>query len=695
MSLINQTQYDEISSWFQSGGRLMQLGCTPRPSQQMMVDYVTTALDEEKSLLCEAPTGVGKTYSYLFPLAAIVSDSKRTTKPMALVVSTSTKGLQRQLKAKDFPAVGNIFPNLKHHVWMGASNYICGVRLKKAATKHKLDHEVRAEIDYLNSVFNQIKALEHGWREELPIPVSDKTWEEICGETKPCCQATATKTGDAFCHKRRAFMKATQSDILCVNHSLLCNLALHTESIHPGIKDPERLFLVIDEAHDLEENLRRCLNQNFNIGQLRKNTRKITNAELEVKMQEELSEIRRDLLDLTPEEPTLIEASSDTLCQPLTALSKYMQRLALEILDDTEHAKKAGTSLNEEDLKEVQAIVTGLNNNSQVLQGFVEDPHSGAMLEISKPTFSKNPEPSIQFCPFTLDKELDMLWKLSKLQILTSATLFNATEEGTKEQYRLTDANSIVIPPNFEYGKIIKAYAVQIDSKKALDTTELVKWLKPAIEMSAGHSLVLFTSYKAMNDAYGTMRDWATTKGFNLIVQSKATPPAQLIETMTKVKNTVIFGTNTLWTGVDIKGSNLSSVIITKLPFKMPDNYVKCYSKYLEEKKINAFYSWSVPDMVNKTRQGIGRLIRDETDRGLLFMLDPRFLSTKYGQTARNRIYIDEHGKTTVDWIKVSDPRDLIQDASTKKWLGVSDPFYQTKQIVDTYEEMADDNVPF
>lgn len=699
MSLITQQQYNEISSWFQGGGKLMNLGCRPRSSQQIMVDYITSSLDAELSLICEAPTGVGKTYSYLFPLAAVISDSKRTESPLCAIISTSTKGLQRQLKTKDFPAVANLFPRLSTRIWMGANNYLCGVRLRKALAS-KMDPDIREEIEKLNGIYGQLRGLPNGWREELPFEIQDATWEKISGDT-PCCNVGNEKmklqNEEFFCKKNEAFKAAKAADILCVNHSLLCSLGLYMGRIHPDPeKDPSKILLVVDEAHDLEDNLRRCLNFDFSFPSLRKLTRKIVDGKVEHHFQEQLSDIKDNISDFLGEEPIVLTSNTEPVCKSLLHFASTMELIAGSLSQQTEEGSSTGVDLSEDDKREIKAKAAQMTERAASLRTYINNPTKDTLLEISKATNlgsdPKGSDPSIQLCPFNLDEQLSQLWELANVKILTSATLFNSTEVETKIQYCLPDAVTTVIPPNFDYGEVIRAYAVDNGSNKAMDIVELIPWVKTAIEMSAGNALVLFTSYAAMNEAQNQLRDWASRQKYNLLVQSRKSQPQQLIDSMAAIPNSIIFGTNTFWTGVDIKGKNLCNVIVTKLPFRMPDNYVKQYGEYLKQKGINAFYQWSVPDMINKTRQGIGRLIRDEGDKGLLFMLDPRFLSSKYGSKLRRLIYPDDKGVSTLEWTSVQMVGDLEPNQETLDWLGVKEP----DLIIPVYtEDDEDGEIPF
>lgn len=693
MGLITQNQYNEIISWFKAGGKLMTLGCTPRPSQQLMVDYITAALDAEQPLLCEAPTGVGKTFSYLFPLASIIADSKAQEDSLKVVISTSTKNLQKQLKSKDFPSLKKMFPNVKTHTWMGASNYLCGVRLRKVLGSPKLTTEVKSELEALDARYGELKTLQSGWREDLPFEISDATWDLIHGDT-PCCNASQIKDTGMFCHKRLAYQRAKQSDILCVNHSLFCNLALHMGAVHPGVGDnASRVIVVIDEAHDLDENLRRCLNQDFNIGQLKRHCSKILTDSAQTELQTKLSDIRKELLEGLADEPIVIREHADLLIQPLRELTVVMKDLSRSLLEESDKNIEAGIDMSEEDAVELANIVEGITGNAATLSHYLDDLNTGSMLELSKITFNKSTELNINFCPFDLKDQFQAIWKTCHLPILTSATLFNGSEIEAKETIALPTAATAVIPPNFNYGEVIRAYCLQSESKTPLDNYDLAYWVKAAIEQSAGHALVLFTSYSSMNEVHGAIREWVNTKGYSLLVQSRNTTPAQLTHLLATVPNTIIFGTNTYWTGVDIKGKQLSNVIITKLPFRMLDNYAKYYGKFLEEKGLNPFFSWAIPDMVNRTRQGLGRLIRDDTDKGLVFMLDPRFTSSTYGRNMHNRIYPDVHGKTTIKWTAITEPEELPIPKETQEWLGVKEVNKVLKPPAP--QEYEDDDVPF
>lgn len=697
MSLISQPQYESIVQLFQENGKLTEVGCVPRHGQQLMVDHICHALDTESSLLCEAPTGVGKTFSYLFPLAQVLQDKKASNSDLRVVISTATKNLQHQLADHDFPAMQKFFPSISTYVWMGASNYLCGVRLHRALQNTKLDRESRRQLEALVAQSHLLRTLPHGWREELPIEISDRAWEEICGDTRPCCHAEESKELKLFCHKRRAFFRATQSDILCVNHSLLCNLAVYTGQIHPNVDKPENLVLVIDEAHELEDNLRRCLNQNISITSLRRHLRRIENAEQANHLSQQLDLCSAQLLSALGEEPEVVTKPTDLLVTPLRKLADFSSNLSQIILDQSALSLQQGQSLDEADYREVMTLVRSLQSQGQQLQEFLQQPTIDRMLEISRPFggTAKEPTPLLTFATFDLESKFSEIWKHSRLNILTSATLFNGEKDELCQRVGLPEADTTIIPPTFDYKSLIRAYAVDRKNVKQLADEELAEWIKKSVNLSAGNALVLFTSYKTMGAMQERLSTWCQSQGYHLLVQSRNISPRELIASMQKQANTILFGTSSLWTGIDIKGSKLSNVVITKLPFRMLDNFSKQYSRYLESKGANAFAQWSIPEMISRTRQGAGRLIRDAQDRGLLFVLDPRFIHSAYARQTRNHILPDENGQTVLEWNRVSDPSALEAISDSRHWLGVKDPLKKTTTKKQKESSALQDNLPF
>jgi len=676
MSLITQNQYENIAQLFQEEGSLTKIGCVPRHGQQLMVDHICHALDTENSLLCEAPTGVGKTFSYLFPLAQVLQDGKAAGNNTRAVISTATKNLQRQLADQDFPTMQQFFPDLSTYVWMGASNYLCGVRLHRALQNTKLDRETRQQIGELIKLTNNLRSLKHGWREELPIEISDRAWEEICGDSKPCCHAEESKELKLFCHKRRAFFRASQADILCVNHSLLCNLAVYTGQIHPSIDNRENLLLVVDEAHELEENLRRCLNQNISISSLRRHLRRVENPEQALQLSQQLDICGAQLLSTLGEEPAVVTQSESPLVPPLQKLAEITSALSQIILEQSTASLHQEHTFDESDYREVMTLVRSLQSQGSQLQDFLLQPSMDRMLEVSRPfgTTSKEPSPMLTFATFDLESKFAEIWKHTRLNILTSATLFNTEEDQLRQNLGLPHADTVTIPPTFDYKSLIRAYAVDRKNTKQLADEELAEWIKKSVELSAGNALVLFTSYKTMDNVQQMLSPWCREHDYHLLVQTRNTSPRELVSTMQKQANTILFGTSSLWTGIDIKGSKLSNVVITKLPFRMLDNFSKQYSLYLESKGANAFTQWAIPEMISRTRQGAGRLIRDAQDRGLLFVLDPRFFHSAYARQTRNHILPDEEGNTVLEWTKVTTPDQLGSAQEIRQWLGVEPP---------------------
>jgi ATP-dependent DNA helicase DinG len=694
---LTQESYEEISSWFEAGGKLMSFGCTPRPSQQLMVDYICQAVAEEKPLICEAPTGVGKTFSYLFPLAKVVQESQKTEEPFKVVISTATKNLQRQLKEKDFVTLSKVFPKLRTFVWMGAGNYLCGVRLRAALRKRKLPESVREEIANLNAIYSQLKKLPNGWRDELPFPIQDETWNLICGDS-PCCYAKDVQDGELFCYKRRAFAEAKRADILCVNHTFMATMAIHAEIIHPGSK---RVLLVIDEAHEFEDSVRRSLNQDFSINSLRRAAGLINNVKVQEELQEQLSSIKKDLLDNTPEEPIIISTATPQLTYPLTLMGKVMNTIVNTLVTEAESQVSAGAAISEEDLADLSKTVKRIHEHGEVLRNFLSKLPEDAMMEVSKPkTKTKEANPIITYYPFHLENEYQKIWALNKVQILTSATIFNTANLGkTAAAFGFNPENTLtaLIPHTFDYKNCVRAFSIAA-GKSALEAEDLTKFLKPILDLSAGNALVLFTNYHALNICHASLEEWAKNRGYNLLAQGKSGEPSELVEQMKQVPNTIIFGTNSFWAGVDIPGQNLCNVVITKLPFRLPDNFVKGYSEFIQKNGGNAFQDWSIPDMINKCRQGSGRLIRSEKDRGLLFVLDPRFQGTSYGYALQRLLFPQEKGRSVVSWNIFSNANELPEPESFDSWLGITRP--EENQAAGSAEDfpediLADENIPF
>ena len=279
------------------------------------------------------------------------------------------------------------------------------------------------------------------------------------------------------------------------------------------------------------------------------------------------------------------------------------------------------------------------------------------------------------YYPFEFTPELQGIYRLCEAPpIFTSATLVPIGAKEAMERLQVTPENVSVkiIQQGYDYLNTVKGYIPKL--KDARDPEELAKWLRPIIELTLGNTLVLFTSYKTMFETADKLGD-LQEKGYTFCIQEPSLNSNELITKYKKSTRSVLFGNVALWSGIDIKGSKLSNLVITKLPFHNVDEYTKAYSEYLEEKGESPFYKYMLPEMLDRFKQGLGRLKRDAADKGLIWLLDPKISTASY------RAYVIDK-LPVMKWKVLKSPKEIPEPEPIRKWLGIS-------------ESLIDENEPF
>jgi ATP-dependent DNA helicase DinG len=639
-----------------AGPLVTRLGMSQRKSQMDMVYTITTALSQDKGCIIEASTGSGKSLGYLFPAAEYISSLQARGMNPRVIISTASKGLQDQLVSKDFKLLTSIYPNLTCRVLKG---------LMKAG-QNKKRPEIMAEAQKLLAHQDALGKLALGTREEVqPYGCSEDLWPEICGGN-PCCSRGDTHV----CFKKKAYRDAKDAHILSVNHTFLAFLALFTPSIHPAQPKPEETLLIIDEGHELLSQIRSALNKNFSLFTLKQLIHSLQNAETQGQLLGRLEAIVDSLCAIIPPDESLPIRHGDTQATfELGRLAQIMTDLSQHLRKDYEALAASGFYFDEKDAFDAVLVHTTLARNANFLKDFLRDFPTDTLFEIFREDRrSKFAKLRIQYRPFSYEKELQHIYAYSSLPpIITSATIINTSAADTLREFCLKPENMLVkqISSEFDYINTIRGFVFP-DIKSCLDPMEITPWLRQILPLTHGNALILFTNRQVMENVYYQLLLWGKKHGYNFMLQQETCPPNVMSATMKARSNCVLFGLKSLWTGIDIKGKNLSSVIITKLPFDPPDNFSESYGEYLRKQGLHPFYNWSLPEMINRFRQGIGRLKRDQSDKGLIFILDPRFVSASYKNQMVGRLPL-------IEWTQVRSLEDLPSAAITE-WLEVEPP---------------------
>lgn len=592
-------------------------GFIARKPQSDLAEAIAEAISNKSILVAEAGTGTGKTYAYLVP--ALLSRKKA-------IISTATKTLQDQLYQKDLPTlVRALGVSVRIQNLKGRANYICQHRVELHAEQGQF-HSPQTAHEILH-VRDKLSQMNDGERSELPELSEDSpVWPYVTSTTDNCLGAECPNYEDCFLVKARK--RALDADLVVINHHLFfADSRLKQDGfgeLLPGVD-----LVVFDEAHQLAE-----IATNFN-GE-RVGTRQFT-----------------DLLDdMIKEWPVL-----DLANQPLKILSHKADKLMDELVssfsaredrlswDEASRNKLFMTlwgswlslkdellaCFNEVNLAETPALgrcKERLEELEQILQSFSQaNTDKIRWLERFKHTlvFHATPYDVAQFFS-------ELLRRQACTYVFTSATLTMASSfDCFCKPLGLNKARTLLLPSPFDYQQQALLYLPRsIPDPKDLGYYQaLLQRAMPIIEACGGRCFFLFTSHKALKQVAQLMHN---TLNYPLLIQGDEAKPI-LLARFRQLGNAVLLGTATFWEGVDVKGEALSCVIIDKLPFASPvDPVTRGRMAYLKERGLSGFDELSLPGAVIALKQGVGRLIRDVTDKGVLMIGDPRLTGREYGR---------------------------------------------------------------
>ena len=587
-----------------------------RPSQQDMAEAVEEAIADGQMLIAEAGTGTGKTFAYLVPA---LRSGKR------IIVSTGTKTLQDQLFHRDLPRVREVLgARVRTSLLKGRANYLCLHRLDQTAKEGRLVS--REQVSHLQSIRAWAQRTGSGDRGEFAeVPEDSPLWPRVTSTTENCLGAECPQFGDCFVVKARR--AAQEADLVVVNHHLLfADLAIKQEGF--GEILPGAHAFILDEAHQIPELAGVFFSTSVTARQVTELasdalaecgsvTGALANLQAPIEAVGPAVKRARLALDKLPAKGSFAQIENDsTIVTELHALADAVRALT-EALSAQAERSRGLASIYER----AEALCQRLHD---VLDGGAREwVH---WYELSTQGFS------LHATPLDLAPPLRALRQQSRASwTFTSATLSVAGDfDHFARQLGLEDPVALSLPSPFDYANQTLAYLpAGLPDPNAPDYTErVIAAARPVIEAARGRTFLLFTSHRALRRAAELLAD----SPFPLFVQGTA-PRHQLLVEFRESGNGVLLGAASFWEGVDVAGEALSCVIIDKLPFAAPDDPVlEARLSALREAGGNPFFEWQIPAAVIALKQGVGRLIRDVTDRGVLMLCDPRLTSRAYGK---------------------------------------------------------------
>jgi ATP-dependent DNA helicase DinG len=592
-------------------------GFQARPQQQAMLQAVVAAIQTQATAVIEAGTGVGKTFAYLVP--ALLSQER-------VIVSTGSKTLQDQLYHKDLPLVRKALQSgAKTALLKGRANYLCIHRLKITVAEGRLPD--KKSVTWLKRIRDWSELTRVGDIAEMSaVPHDAEIWERVTSTTDNCLGAECEHYQDCFVVKARRI--AQEADLVVVNHHLFfADLSLKEEGF--GELLPQADVVILDEAHQLPEIASGFFSDSFSSRQMLEWKRDTLTETLAAaadmpQLRHALDALEKAVLDLrlamdTPGQRALWSRISQ---QP--AIVEHLGTLQ-GVLDDLlalmAHAAERSTGLEAcfERLQEQRARLQRLQNPpADTVQWF----------ETFTRAFTITSTPLDVATPFKrcLDS-LPCSW------IMTSATLAVGTSfEHFNQRMGLENAQALQLDSPFDYWHNALLYLpAKLPEPQQHDfVAAMVDAAIPVITAAGGRTFMLFTSYRALNEAAELLKDQID---FPLLIQGES-PQRDMIEKFRKLGNAVLLGTASFWEGVDVRGDALSCVIIDKLPFAAPnDPVMEARLEAIRQRGGNPFADYQIPQAVIALKQGVGRLIRDQNDTGVLMICDTRLRTRNYGKT--------------------------------------------------------------
>lgn len=594
----------------------------PRQAQKEMALAVGQALQERSALIVEAGTGTGKTFAYLVP--ALLSGAR-------VVLSTGTKTLQDQLFLRDIPALRSL---LKIPVTVallkGRANYLCHHHLDLTLRQGSLFD--RQEVSHLEEIRAFAERTATGDIAELgEVPESATIWHKVTSTRENCLGQECDHHADCFVLKARK--QALQADLVVVNHHLFfADLALKDEG--SGELLPRADAVIFDEAHQLPQIASNFFGDNLSTASV---------VETVESVQSLLTAASLSQQDFTAHsQPLLKSVKALRHCfGPDAGRWTHARAQRREGFPESwkifvEHLGNWISWLEAQSAssEDIATVVANLQQGWEVVQRWQEDEVSGQVRWLE--TFSQTLH--INATPLLLGDCLGPIWKDGgRSWIFTSATL---SVRGDFSHYRenlgLPEAQCHSWESPFDFGHQALLFVPDsLPLPAAPDhTLRLLEQAQSLLQASQGRAFLLFTSHRALQEAARILETWSKEGRwiFPLLVQGQRAR-GDLLNRFRQMKDPVLLGTASFWEGVDIKGEALSVVIIDKLPFAPPDDPVE--AARIEEIKRsgrNGFMDYQVPRAILQLKQGAGRLIRDEQDRGVLMIGDRRILEKPYGQ---------------------------------------------------------------
>ncbi|NQT33404.1 MAG: ATP-dependent DNA helicase [Candidatus Omnitrophica bacterium] len=603
-------------------------GYEMRPQQIEMCEAVDEAIASSENLIVEAGTGVGKSLAYLIPFIKWASRENKK-----VVISTYTKALQNQLFVKDLPFLERALDtDFRYMICMGSENYVCMRKVHRASSGDLF--ETKRQTKQREKIIKWTRQTESGLVTDMDFLPDRSVWKEFSRESDMCTGRRCPHKDECFYLKMRR--EQSEAHVLLVNHSLLFASITSESPVLPDFN-----ALVLDEAHTLEDVATNHFGEEVSklaLERLFDDVSGLSKYDASGGVSGAVGEFRKSLDEFLAKVEEIFGKETRVLAIGDERSFSGDIITALEALSSALRDLSSGIDDNE-DSEMVKVYAERCNKFAASLKIIFGEKDEKCVYWTNVRPGKSDVNYFFHFAPIDISHQMRLfLFDRVRPVVLTSATLSlpGAGDEFSfiKERLGMADPVELKLDSPFDYNKNVLTYiprGIKDPNREAvLYTRQLQSAITEIYDIMGGRIFALFTSYRMLNMISDNIsKDRPDIK----TLRQGDLPRYVLLDVFKKSLDSILLGTMTFWQGVDVPGDALGCVIITKLPFSVPDDPINAARiRIMREEGRNPFNEYQVPQAVIMFKQGFGRLIRSNTDRGVIAVLDPRIRTRYYGK---------------------------------------------------------------